>query len=302
MARQSPAADGGADARRCAPPPEVPRAPRNPLPQGAWDTHCHVFGPADRYPLCPLRNYTPAVASPGQYRGLMRALGIEHAVLVQPSVYGTDHRAMLDALREAMPPHWGVAVPPPGIDEAGLDALHEAGVRALRLNLVNPAVISLDEAVALAARTAERGWHLQVQLDLANQGSEALQALTKRIVAPIVLDHFGLADPIRPSSDLLELVERGRCWVKLSAPYRLRSIRGGAANPELLVRLLVAANPTRLLWGSDWPHTELARPPHAADWAELLMDLLPDEATRRQVFADNAERLFSVVSSRAVES
>jgi predicted TIM-barrel fold metal-dependent hydrolase len=144
----------------CAAPPAKPRAARERLPARTCDTHLHVLGDPALYPLWPGRGYTPHPCSLAQYGELMRALGVERAVLVQPSVYGTDNRALLDALEAGGPAFRGVVVPSPLVDDETLTRMDNLGVRGFRLNLVNPAVLSVDQAVMLAHRVADRGWHI----------------------------------------------------------------------------------------------------------------------------------------------
>lgn len=276
--------------------PQPTSVPRSPLPPGTCDTHFHVFGEAARYPLDPRRNYTPSVCALVQYREVMRACGIERAVLVQPSVYGTDNRQLLDALREGGAAFRGIVVPRADIGDDELEAMHALGVRGIRLNLVNPQVLSIDAALALAARTKRLGWHLQVHVALHMPDSDALlERIAARSQVPLVVDHMGRPSPGAPAPrSLLGLVESGRAWVKLSAAYRIsRSGPPDFADVLPLARSLIDANPERLLWGSDWPHSELfATPPRTADLVDLLPAWLPDEALRRLVCVDNPARLY----------
>jgi predicted TIM-barrel fold metal-dependent hydrolase len=281
----------------CAPPQRMPRAPRARLPACACDCHFHVFGDRDRYPLDPRRNYTPHVATLADHRAMMASCGIERAVLVQPSVYGTDNTCLLDALHDAAEEgaaYRGIVVPDVAASDDELLAMDALGVRGIRLNVVNPQMLAVDDAVALCARMRSRDWHLQVHLMLAGDGATTLAQLADRVDVPIVVDHFG-----RPAAGaalprlLLDLVASGRVWVKLSAAYRIAA-RPGAAQADIrpLVDSLVAANPARLLWGSDWPHTELKATPHDADLVDLLVATLPDAATLRRVCVDNPASLY----------
>lgn len=222
----------------------------------------------------------------------MKALGVQRAVLVQPSVYGTDNRALLDALEEGGPAFRGVAVPPAGIDLAGLQKMHDAGVRGFRLNLVNPAVLSVEDAAAISRNVVDLGWHLDLQLDLSRQDSSSLLARAARLPVPLVVDHFGLAPAPETLRELISMLEGGRCWIKMSAPYRLPASARQRETLHSMVRTLVAANPTRLLWGSDWPHTELSETVDAADWIEQLLAWLPASADRQQVFVQNPSSLY----------
>jgi len=275
-----------------------------PLPPGTCDSHFHLFGDPARYPLDPRRNYTPSPVTLEDYRGVMKACGTARAVFVQPSVYGNDNRLLLDTLREGGPAFRGVAVPRADVGAAELATLHALGVRGIRLNLVNPQMLGIEEALAIAARMRDRCWHLQVHVALQAPGSDAL---LERIAAlsevPVVVDHMGRPVPGAPvPAVLLRLLATGRVWVKLSAPYRIGRT-GKAPWPDVLpvVRSLVETNAERLVWGSDWPHSELfADPPNDADLVAVLPDWLPDEALRRRVCVDNPARLYDFPADEPV--
>ena len=281
----------------CAPPQRLPRAPRARLPEGTCDCHLHVFGNRERYPLDPRRSYTPHVATLDDHRAVMAACGIERAVLVQPSVYGTDNTCLLDALHDAAgegDAYRAIVVPDAAASDDELLAMDALGVRGIRLNVVNPQVLAIDDAIALCTRMRSRDWHLQVHLMLAGDGATTLAQLVDRVDVPIVVDHFG-----RPQAGatlpkvLLDLVASGRVWVKLSAAYRIARPGRELADIQPLVDALVAANPSRLVWGSDWPHTELQKEtPHDADLVDLLVATLPDAATLRRVCVDNPASLY----------
>jgi predicted TIM-barrel fold metal-dependent hydrolase len=266
------------------------------MPAGAWDTHIHAIGDAARFPLDPRRGYTPAMVPIEDYAALMDRLGIARAVLVQPSIYGTDNAAMVDALTRYPQRFRGVAVVGGDVDDATLDALDRAGVRGVRANLLNPAGISLADAIALAPRLARRGWHLQLQIDVST--FDAFDRIPQ-LPLPVVVDHFGYMPAAKGVDEpgfrrLLALVAAGTCYVKLSSPYRLKAWRGegwGAVTP--LARALVAANPQRLLWASDWPHTDLREDmPDDGDLLNLLAEWVPDAAQRRAILVDNPASLY----------
>jgi predicted TIM-barrel fold metal-dependent hydrolase len=187
------------------------------LPTGTCDTHFHVFGETARYPLDARRNYTPVVATLAQYREVMKACGIARAVLVQPSVYGTDNSLLLDALRDGGTAFRGVVVPRPDIGDDELAAMHALGVRGIRLNLVNPQVLGVDAGLALAARMQGHGWHVQVQVALhAADGPALLERIAEQSAVPLVIDHMGRPAHGAPAPlALLRLLRGGSTWVKL---------------------------------------------------------------------------------------
>lgn len=284
--------------RPCAPPLPARRLEQGRLPPGSCYTHLHVFEAVDRYPLSPTRGYTPATASLADYRMLMDAVGIERAVLIQPSVYGTDNRALLDALElDGGRTLRGIVVVAPEIPDTKLDRMHALGVRGIRINTTNPNGLPLSAVTEFDRRLHARGWHLQLQIDIQRfvDIDDWLNALT----VPVVIDHFGLVDVNggvggAAFTRLLRLVERGRCYVKVSAPYRLSaSINAPYADMTMYARALVDANPRRVLWGTDWPHPDLLRPmPDDADLARLVADWMPDAENRRRVLVDNPSALY----------
>lgn len=276
------------------PRPPVHRAGRR-LPDGACDTHCHVFGPPSAYPLDPARGYTPWPATLDDYRAVMAAYGIGRAVLVQPSVYGFDNRALFDALR-AMPDRLrGVAVIAPDAPDAVFAEAHRLGVRGVRINPRNPAGLAMADLQPLAARIAPLGWHVQLQIGI--EAFPDLAALASRVGVPIVVDHFGLPDialgpAARAFDALVALAAAGGCMVKLSAPYRVAATNS-IEQMRPFVRRFVDEAPDALLWALDWPHTEcFADMPDDGPLLDSVFDWLPTEALRRKVLCDNPRRLY----------
>jgi predicted TIM-barrel fold metal-dependent hydrolase len=257
------------------------------VPAGACDCHAHVFGPYDRFPLADDRPYTPPEASLDELRAMHRAIGVERVVIVAASPYGTANAALLDAM-------------------------HAAGVRGVRINLASVGAADPEAADAAlratAARAARLGWHVDLHAVL-----DVIAALAETIAAapaPVVIDHFGLADPgagpEQPGfAALRDLAAAGHAYVKLSAPERLGGDPDGAG-VAALARALVDAAPDRMLWASDWPHTGGgphgggAREPSAVEpfreiddartLARLRAWTRDDEA--RRVLVDNPARLY----------
>ncbi|EHK64539.1 amidohydrolase family protein [Achromobacter arsenitoxydans] len=268
-----------------------------PVTGAAVDTHAHVF--RQGLALADTRRHTPDYdATLADYLGLLDAHGLSHGVLVQPSFLGTDNSHMVEALRAAPERLRGVAVVNPDVSEAGLRLLADAGVVGIRLNLIG---LDLPLLQTLAWRTLlERvnalGWHVEVHLQAAR-----LEGLMPALLAAgcrVVVDHFGRPDPALGVSDpafqyLLRQAGSGQVWVKLSAPYRNWSAPACAASGRLAAQqLLDAYTPERLMWGSDWPHTEhrhLASYPAATQWLDAWID---DPAQRRVLLADTPLRLF----------
>lgn len=290
-------------------------APGAPPPPGACDCHVHVFAP-DRHPYAADRAYTPGTAGAGDLSAFLARLGMARTVLVQPSVYASDHAALLEGLQALGPDRArGVAV----LDEpAGrcldLASLHEQGVRGVRLNLAVRAQGGGPDAAGRLLRVRDRiaplGWHLQLHADIVLVA--ALAETLAALETPVVLDHFagfrahaGAAEA-GPADTVVALARAMPLYVKLSAPYR--AAPGGAHLDELaaFTRRLAAAAPDRLLWASDWPHTgghgarqggldriEPFRPENAGAALDRLRGWLPGPAGWQRILVDNPARLYA---------
>jgi predicted TIM-barrel fold metal-dependent hydrolase len=273
------------------------RKPRLKLPAGSCDTHAHIVGPQDKFPYDPDRRYTPPDALVPDYLKMLRTLGVERAVIVQPSVYMTDNTRLLAALRESTDfPLRGIAVVNDRVTDEELRVMHEAGVRGLRVNLRVKNGASGDMAPQLARRIAPTGWHLQVRVDPKDFASA--RSLIETLPVDVVIDHIG-GVPAGKGLDgeefrmLLDLVSSGRCWVKLSAPMRMSEQEFPYSDVTPFVRALVAAAPDRMVWATDWPHTGITkRMPNDGDLCDLLSDWLPDPAVLKKVLVDNPARLY----------
>jgi len=277
------------------------------IPRSACDCHVHIFDP-ERFPYATERVYTPPTASVADLRDLQSALHFERVVIVQPSVYGTDNSCTLDAIRQLGARARGVAVIDASTSAASLDAMAKAGVRGVRLNFEtagesDPAAIKRGIA-AVAEQVRSRSWHIQFNTSL-----PVIAALRDDFAAlpfPVVFDHFARAKaalgPSQPGFDaLLALVKSGRAYVKISAAYRTSDKAPDFPDTLPLAQALIAANPERIVWGSNWPHpgrgtsrTAIA-PPYPSDDGLLINQLpkwAPDPATRRKILVDNPARLY----------
>lgn len=283
----------------CLPPLDHPSPPGHALPPGAWDTHCHVFGPHERFPYAEGRSYTPPDAPYEKLAALHRHLGVARAVVVQAACHGSDHSALLDALARSEGRYRGVAVVAPDIAETGLRALHAAGVRGARLNFVPHLGTPPDEAtvLALAARIAPLGWHLCLHVDGA--GLPALLPLLKRLPLPYVVDHMGRVQAARGLDDpafrgLLGLAGEPGAWVKISGIDRISQGRRPFHEGLPFMRALAEAMPARVLWGSDWPHPNVRGDmPDDGELADALFLAVPDAAWRQAILVDNPARLYA---------
>ncbi|MSQ19342.1 MAG: hypothetical protein EXR39_07210 [Betaproteobacteria bacterium] len=266
-----------------------------------WDTHTHVFGPPERYPLAPTRGYTPPVRWIDQLGKASAVASVAHLVMVHPSVYGPDLSALTDALAAGGGKYRGVAVVAPDASTARFAELHQAGIRALRFNLVSVAGTSFEGFDALAAKAAEHGWHAQIFIHPRNLSD--VIALRARTSIPFVLDHFGGfhagTDLDSPAWEaLLTLVRDANCYVKLSGFYRLSKEGFPYADLDPMVKSLAAASMDRLIWGSDWPHTWFfeqasGKPPPYADLLQPITRNFPDLASQRRILIDNPRQLYA---------
>lgn len=276
------------------------RKPKLNMPAGATDCHAHVFGPQSRFPYLASASYIAPDASPQDYARMLKTIGCDRAVLVQPSVYGTDNRAMVAALRADVFAFRGVAVVEENVTDRELEDLHAAGVRGVRINLASDTPgLTLEQAPKLARRLKAMGWHLQFFMDLTKlpNAEEKLGSLD----IDIVIDHFGRVradDGVQSPAfqALLRLVERDNVWAKLIGPYFLSKGAPHYANVTPLARALVAAAPDRTVWGTDWPHPAVGRldvpMPNDGDLADMLLEWIPDEAQRKRTLVDNPARLY----------
>ena len=285
----------------CAPPDRKPRSPRTAFPPLSCDTHAHIF--EARFPYAQERIYTPPDSNLADYKHLLKTLGCERAVLVQPSVYGTDNAAMLAALADAGPGFRAVAVSEPDVAEAELDALHRAGVRGLRFNVVdvraNKNQVPADMLRSVAKRIGPRGWHIELLVNLDEAGDFA--PLLDSLGVPVVLGHLGYPkggaatwSASRAFADLLRMLGGGQCWIKLTGPYRITTAPDlPYADVDEPARKLVSARPDRMIWGTDWPHVMKKKPmANDGDMADLLERWIPDAAIRARILVDNPAALY----------
>ena len=285
----------------CAGPDFSPRAPRFKMPALACDTHAHICGPIARYAYYSERIYTPADALLSDYRHMLATLGVERAVLVQPSVYGTDNTVMLEAMQAARPQLRGVAVVAENISARELERMHEAGVRGVRVNIVDvkdrqPGSLPMDMLRPLAARIAPLGWHMEFLMH-ADEFPD-LDRTFADFPVPIVLGHLGymktaLGLNAPGFQALLRLMQAGKAWVKLTGPYRISGGPLPHADTVPFAHALLQANADRVIWGTDWPHVmHKGQIPNDGDLTNLLLDWVPDAAQRERVLVSNPARLY----------
>jgi 2-pyrone-4,6-dicarboxylate lactonase len=279
------------------PPDPNTKVPRLQCPAGAIDSHLHLFGPKALYPLDANSVYETADALPETLIRMHGILGISGGVLVSGGAYGRNPRHMLDTLKR-FPQHFrGVAVPPDHLSKQEIAGMHALGVRGVRFT-THPRGQHLAPILPeLAAAIAEYGWHVQFY---AHAGG-IIDAADRLLALPnaIVLDHFGTivaADGLDQPAfrTILKMLETGRVWVKMSGPMRCSKLELPYADMTPFARALVRHAPERLVWGSDWPHPNMndQSMPNDGDLIDLMLDWVPDAATRNRILADNARSLY----------
>lgn len=259
----------------------------------AIDCHAHIFEKG--LTLAGERRYAPDYdATVKDYLANLDAHGNSHGVLVQPSFLGTDNSYLAAALRRFPARLRGIAVVEPTASPSQLAELSEAGVVGIRLNLVGKPDPELGTAPwkQLLRALADLDWQVEVQAE-----AKRLAGLVDPLVqsgVKLVIDHFGRPDPKLGIEDpgfryLLSRGETRRVWVKLSGAYRI----GGEANAAAAAPLLKDAfGPDRLVWGSDWPHTQFEKVTNYTTTRAQLDAWLPNAEDRRIVLADTPSQLF----------
>jgi predicted TIM-barrel fold metal-dependent hydrolase len=279
------------------------------VPAGACDCHTHIHGDPEKFPFFPGRVYTPEMALPEEMAMLHKALHIQRVVIVTPSVYGTDNSAMLYGMKARGADARGVAVIDDKTPESELDAMARAGVRGIRLNLatagMNDPSIGRQRFQRAAERMKSHNWHVQMYTSLAMISS--VKDLIAASPVPVVFDHFAGAEPERgveqPGfAEVVDLVRSGKAYVKISVTAGPRKDYTGFTP---LAKALIAANPERILWGTNWPHPNSETPPGSKPTDVtplfqvddgLVLNLLPvwapDAAIRKKILVENPARLY----------
>ena len=282
----------------CKGPDPNTRTPRTKAPAGACDAHCHIFGPAARFPYAEDRAYTPPDAPYEALVKLHGILGLERAVIVHASCHGSDMRVTLDAIARSGGAMRGVAVVDPGVTDGDLAALDAGGIRGVRFNFVRHLGGMPDMAFfeRVLAQVEPLGWHVVLHLDA--EDVVELAPRIARIRVPFVSDHMGWVRAKngldqKPFRQLLELMRNPLAWVKICGAERVSSAGAPFRDALPFARALVEAAPDRVLWGTDWPHPNIAGDmPNDGDLVDLLAEAVEDEAVRRRVLVDNPTRLY----------
>ena len=290
----------------CYPPDPNTRKPKFTLPPNSCDTHFHVFGPPEQFPFVSTHEYTPPAAPLEHYRKMIAVIGIERAVVVQPSVHGLDNTATLDAIKNSAGKFRGVGRIDDKTPKSELQRLHDNGIRGVRFNLLDRprGNIKLDVLDRCVENIAEFGWSVDLHIDMVN-----LLAQEKRIrnmPIPVVIDHIARVKPAEGLRQagfqlLLELMKQKHVWTKVSGADKIceTMVHSYFGLPFVEVipyaQAIIAAASDRVIWGTDWPHSNNFAPGHTpndGDLVDLLAGFAPDEPTRKKILVDNPAVLY----------
>ena len=285
--------------KTCLPPDPDPIVPSLRMPPGACDAHCHVFGPASRFPYAADRSYTPPDAPVEKLQKLHARLGISRAVIVHASCHGTDMDVTLQAIAASNGAYRGIACVDDGVTDQKLERLHEGGIRGIRFNFVKHlgGVPDLKVFRRLLARIKPLGWHVVLHFDA--DDILAQQDLLAGIDIPFMIDHMGrvkASDGLqqRPFQSLLALYRNNPlAWIKVSGPERVSAGKRPFRDAVPFARALIAVDPRRILWGTDWPHPNISKDmPNDGELVDLFAEICPDPLTRQQVLVENPTRMY----------
>ena len=254
-----------------------------------------MFGPGERFPYAPGRRYTPEDAPKEMLRALHDHLGVARAVIVQASCHGTDNAAMLDCIASEPARYRGVAIVDDNFTDRDFDRLDAGGVRGVRFNFVKHLGGAPDMGLfaRVIDRIKHRGWHVVLHLDAPS--INPLSDMMRQLPLPFVIDHMGrvpgkdgVAQP--PLKALLELAKLENCWIKVCGAERISLPPYAEAVP--IARAIVEAAPSRVLWGTDFPHPNATHAADEADLVDLVPQYAPDAATQQRLLVDNPARLY----------
>lgn len=263
------------------------------------DSHAHVFKPGLK--LAAVRRYAPDYeASKDEFIRNFESKGLTAGLLIQPSFLGTDNSFMIEAIDAHPTKLYGVAVVEPTITIEELKELNSHNIVGIRLNLYGieaPDLLSA-EYQKLLGYLKQLDWHVELHTDAINL-KNFIEPILKTGVK-VVVDHWGKPTAVNPLEDegfnyLLSKGETKQVWVKVSGVYRLK--KGAELDvckqlaSMMLPRLLDSFGPQRLLWGSDWPHTNFEEfIDYDTTW-NTFVEMFPDENIRQLILGDSFEQL-----------
>jgi len=288
------------DAPYCKPYHPYPCPPSYNFPAKSCDTHAHICGPEASTHYDPDRIYTPPDALLPAYEHMLETLGVTRMVLVQPSVYGMDNSVMLKTMHATSLEVRGVAVLPGDIAEHDIDDLHQQGVRGVRFNLVDvkkpSGGLPLTQITSFAERIKPWRWHVEFLIHVDDYPD--FETLFKDFPTDIVVGHFGYFRPETPLNNpgfqgMLRLVESGKCWVKLTGPYRISTEELPYQDVDVFGKTLIKHASHRLLWGSDWPHVMMKKSMvNDGDLADTFFRYSKDKKIIQRILVDNPAEFY----------
>jgi 2-pyrone-4,6-dicarboxylate lactonase len=267
------------------------------LPSGACDAHCHVFGPAARFPFAADRPFTPADAPKECLFALHAMLGLERSVVVQSTCHGFDNDVVADAIATGGGAYCGIALAPVTVNDATLHRLDAQGFRGLRFNFMKHlgTATPIEQIIGVTPRLAALGWQLHVHFP--STLTDELAPWLLRSATTVVIDHMGRIDASQGLNQpafrkLCELMEDPRMWVKVSGSDRISREGPPYADAIPFARKLIERFGDRVLWGTDWPHPNCNHVPDDGVLVDLLAQIAPTEALRHALLVDNPQRLY----------
>ena len=280
-----------------APPITPTEKPKQSLPRFACDSHAHIFGPLSQYPILPKTHFIPHLNPLEDYIKMLSTIGCERAVLVQPSVYGTNNTLMEEALRKNQFPLRAIAVVSADISDLELLRLHTLGFRGIRVNTASATSgLTLEDAKRLAPRLKELNWHMQFFVNVRKQPAIVDELI--QLPINVVIDHYGCVDAsLGKNSEgymaLMRLFSYEHVWAKISANYFSSMDFPLHRDVALIAQEMMKIMPERLVWGSDWPHVSaknmLANDGHLVN---LLLDWTASADLLQKILVDNPAHLY----------
>ena len=290
----------------CYPPDPNTRIPNFTPPPHSCDSHFHVFGPPEQFPFVSTHEYTPPAAPLEHYLKMIAVIGVERAVVVQPSVHGLDNSATLDAIKTSQGKFRGVGRIDDKTSGDELRRLHDGGIRGVRFNLLDRprGNVKLDVLDRCIENIAGLGWSVDLHIDMKNLIAQ--ESRIRDMPVPVVIDHIARVKPAEGLNQpgfrlLLDLANLKHVWVKVSGADKICNTLVhcyfGLPFIEVIpyARAVIAAAPERVIWGTDWPHSNNFAPGHTpndGDLVDLLAEFAPDEETRKQILVDNPAALY----------
>ena len=279
------------------PPDPNPKKPKFVPPAHACDAHCHIFGPAAKFPYDPKASYWPPDSPFESMRKLHDFHGFERAVIVHASCHGPDMRATLDGIARSGGRYRGTAIIDASYKKEDFQRMHDGGIRAVRFNFVKhlESRPEHDFVMRTVDTIAPLGWHLILHVE----GPDIVenQDLFRKIPIPMVIDHMGrpkAADGVKQEGFqiTLDFMKDARTWVKICGSERVSSSGAPWHDAIPFAHALVKIAPDRILWGTDWPHPNVKQMPNDGDLVDLFPLLVPDPATQNKILVDNPARLY----------